>query len=169
MEQESKYWIEKLGMQKHPEGGYYKEVYRSDEIISHQTLPSRFEGDRCFSTSIYFLLESNSFSAFHRIKSEEIWHFYKGTSLTLFIITEDGRLILMQLGDNIDNGEHLQIVVPRNAWFAAQVNTNSSFTLVGCTVSPGFDFNDFELADCSKLCEEFPQYKKNIKKMTINH
>ncbi len=167
MKQDSTYWIEKLGMQKHPEGGYYKEVYRSDEIIHHQSLPSRFEEDRCFSTAIYFLLEGDSFSAFHRIKSEEIWHFYKGTSLTLFIIEEDGRLTLIKLGDNPDKDEHLQIVVPRNTWFAAQVNEKKSFTLVGCTVAPGFDFNDFELAESEKLSKAFPQHKTIIKELTI--
>jgi len=151
----------------HPEGGFYKEAYRSDEIIAKTALPSRFKGNRCFSTSIYFLLESGSFSAFHRIKSEEIWHFYKGTSLTLYIITEDGTLTLMQLGDNIDDNEFLQIVIPRNTWFAAQVNAENSYTLVGCTVAPGFYFNDFELANCTKLCKEFPQHKELIKKLTV--
>lgn len=169
MQHHSTYWIQKLGLQKHPEGGYYKEVYRSDETIPQALLPIRFKGDRCFSTSIYFLLESDSFSAFHRIQSEEIWHFYKGTSLTLYVITDDGCLTLMQLGDNIDDNEFLQIVIPRNVWFAAKVNAKNSFTLVGCTVAPGFDFTDFELADCKKLCERFSQHEAVIKSLTLNH
>jgi len=167
MIQNSTYWIEKLCLQKHPEGGYYKEIYRSDETIPHLSLPSRFESDRCFSTSIYFLLENDNFSAFHRIKSEEIWHFYKGTSITLYIITEDGLLTLIRLGDNPDNDEHLQIVVPRNAWFAAQLNSRCSYSLVGCTVAPGFDFIDFELAEYAKLSKQYPQYETIIKKFTL--
>ncbi|MEI6696540.1 MAG: cupin domain-containing protein [Bacteroidota bacterium] len=168
MEQTSAFWIEKLCLQKHPEGGYFKEAYRSDESISHLSLPFRFKEDRCFSTAIYFLLENDNFSAFHRIKSDEIWHFYKGSSLTLYIITEDGCLSNLQLGDNPLNGEHFQITVARNSWFAAHVNAKSSFTLLGCTVAPGFDFKDFELADCEDLCKEYPQYETLIKKLTIN-
>ncbi len=168
MEQTSAFWIEKLCLQKHPEGGYYKEAYRSDESFPLFSLPPRFKDDRCFSTAIYFLLENDNFSAFHRIKSDEIWHFYKGSSLTLYIITEEGSLKNLQLGDNPLNGEHFQIVVPRNSWFAAHVNASNSFTLLGCTVSPGFDFNDFELANCEDLCKEYPQYETLIKKFTIN-
>jgi predicted cupin superfamily sugar epimerase len=158
MEQNATYWIEKLGLQKHPEGGYYKEIYRSDEVIPHSALPKRFSGNRCFSTSIYFLLGNNDFSAFHRIKSEEIWHFYKGNSLTLYIITEEGQLIKIVLGDGIENGEAFQVVIPRNSWFAAVLNHKNSFTLVGCTVAPGFDFQDFELGDHKALKENFPQH-----------
>ncbi len=167
MEKEASYWIEKLGLQKHPEGGYYKEVYRSDETIPQHSLPTRFKSNRCFSTSIYFLLEKDNFSAFHRIQSEEIWHFYKGSSLSLYIITEDGILTIQQLGDNPEKDEHLQMVVPRNAWFAAHVNIANSYTLVGCTVAPGFDFNDFELANCDRLIVAFPQHTEIIKKMTL--
>jgi len=167
MEQKAKYWIEKLSLLKHPEGGYYKEVYRSEETILQSSLPFRFKGERCFSTSIYFLLESDDFSAFHRILSEEIWHFYKGCSLTLYVISEFGNLSLLQLGDNPDKGEQLQIIIPRNTWFAAKINANNSFTLLGCTVSPGFNFNDFELADRSNLLNEFPQHEEIIKKFTF--
>ena len=168
MEHTSAFWIEKLCLQKHPEGGYYKEAYRSDESISHLSLPSRFKEDRCISTAIYFLLENDNFSAFHRIKSDEIWHFYKGSSLTLYIITEDGCLTKLQLGDNPLNGEDFQITVPCNSWFAAHVNAKKSFTLLGCTVAPGFDFNDFELADCKNLCKEYPQYESIIKEFTLH-
>ncbi|MCX6231337.1 MAG: cupin domain-containing protein [Bacteroidetes bacterium] len=162
MEHNATYWIEKLDLQKHPEGGYYKEIYRSDEVIPHSALPERFSGDRAYSTSIYFLLESKDFSAFHRIKSEEIWHFYKGSALNLYMISEDGILTTAILGDNIDNHETLQLIVPRNTWFAASVNKINDFTLVGCTVAPGFDFHDFELADCNQLTQIYPEHKTLI-------
>lgn len=168
MKANAAYWIGKLNLLKHPEGGYYKEVYRSSETITHLSLPLRFKGNRCFSTSIYFLLESDDFSAFHRIQSEEIWHFYKGCSLTIYIISEDGILTRIQLGDNPAKGEEFQVVVPHNTWFAAQVNVKKSFSLVGCTVAPGFDFDDFELADYKMLCNKYPQHTKLIKIMTIN-
>ncbi len=139
------YWIENLQLLKHPEGGYYKEVYRSEELIKKGNLPERFGDDRCFSTSIYFLLQNNDFSAFHRIKSDETWHFYQGTSLTLYWISLDGVLESYLLGDNPENNESLQITIPKNTWFAAQINDKTSYTLCGCTVAPGFDFADFEL------------------------
>ncbi len=163
----SKYWIEKLSLQKHPEGGFYKEIYRSNEFISKNSLPDRFDGDRCFSTSIYFLLEKNDFSAFHRIKSEEIWHFYQGYSLTIYTIDDYGCLKSYKLGNNPENDEVFQLVIPRNTWFAAMLNKQDSFALVGCTVSPGFNFNDFELAEKELLINIFPQHKKIIEKLTI--
>jgi predicted cupin superfamily sugar epimerase len=166
MEKNASDWIEKLGLLKHPEGGYFKEVYRSDETIPGSALPHRFKGNRCYSTSIYFLLESEDFSAFHRIQSEEIWHFYKGSALTLYVIDENGVLSLKHLGEIIDDKTEFQIVIPRNTWFAAKVDMNNSYALVGCTVAPGFDFSDFELADCSELCNLFPQHKLTIHKFT---
>jgi uncharacterized protein len=168
MEQNATYWIDKLGLQKHPEGGYYREIYRSDEVIPQSALPKRFGGDRAISTSIYFLLESNDFSAFHRIKSEEIWHFYKGSSLTIYMISEDGILTTAILGDDIENQQSLQVIVPRNTWFAANVNNMNDYTLVGCTVAPGFDFHDFELADCNQLLISYPQQQGLIKKFCGN-
>ena len=165
---DSKYWIKKLSLQKHPEGGYFKEIYRSNESISNYSLPDRFDGDRCFATSIYFLLEKNNFSAFHRIKSDEIWHFYQGESITIYTIDNSGNLKNHKLGNNPENEEELQVVIPRNTWFAAILNKQDSFALVGCTVSPGFNFNDFELAKRELLINLFPQHKEIIEKLTIN-
>lgn len=164
----STYWIEKLKLQKHPEGGYYKEIYRSDELITADSLPDRFAGDRCFSTSIYFLLENEDFSAFHKIKSEEIWHYYQGDSLTIFTIDDHGILNNYKLGCIPENNEHLQVVVPRNTWFAAKLNNKTTFSLLGCTVAPGFDFNDFELAKRDSLIRLFPQHTGIIKDLTIS-
>jgi uncharacterized protein len=162
------YWIAKLHLQPHPEGGYFREIYRSDEVIAQSALPSRFKGDRSFSTSIYFLLENEQFSAFHRINSEEIWHFYKGNSITLYIISEEGNLSTVVLGDDIDKGETLQVIIPRNCWFAAGLNQQNTFCLVGCTVAPGFDFHDFELGEYKKLKENYPQHNSLLESFCIN-
>jgi len=164
---DANYWISYLQLLKHPEGGYYKEVYRSKELINQNHLPNRFNGDRCFCTSIYFLLQKNDFSAFHRIKSDETWHFYQGTSLTLYMIDESGVLASFILGDNPENNESLQITIPQNTWFAAHVNDKSSYTLTGCTVAPGFDFADFELGKRKELLNLFPQHKEVITLLSL--
>ena len=146
----------------HPEGGYYKETYKSDEIINRSALPNRFDGDRVFSTAIFFLLERGDFSAFHRIKSDECWHFYSGGTLLVYIIEADGQMEIIRLGNDIENRELFQYVVPANCWFASIPAPESDFSLVGCTVSPGFDFNDFEMAEANKLIELFPQHAEII-------
>jgi len=163
---DSKYWIEKLQLQRHPEGGYFKEIYRSYEIIKKESLPERYSDERNFSTSIYFLLEKNDVSLFHRLKSDEIWHFYSGTSLTLYIIDKNGFLKKIVVGDNPDNGEVLQTVIKNGNWFAAKVNNPDSYSLIGCTVSPGFSFNDFELAKREDLIKLFPDHSDIIKMFT---
>ncbi len=159
------YWIEKLELLKHPEGGYYKEVYRSEDKHSLKTLPDRFKGDRHYSTSIYYLLQGNDFSAFHRLRSDEIWHFYAGITLMIYIIDENGNLQKKRLGNEPGNGDELQVLIPKMHWFAAEVIDKNSFGLVGCTVAPGFDFDDFELADKNILISEFPQHKELISRL----
>lgn len=159
------YWINHLNLQAHPEGGFYKETYRSKEIIATCGLPSRFEGTRNFSTAIYFLLRSQDRSVFHRIKSDELWHFYDGNALLIYILTDDG-LIIKKLGNNLHQGESLQIVVPANCWFAARVEQKETYALCGCTVSPGFDFIDFEMADRSELLTHYPAFEKEIIELT---
>lgn len=160
------YYIEKLALKAHPEGGYYKETYRANGSIPQAVLSKTYTGDRSYATSIYFLLESNSFSAFHRIKSDELWHFHTGSGLELYVIDEQGTLTTYKIGQDLENGEQLQVVIPANAWFAAQVIAPDSFTLVGCIVAPGFDFDDFELANKDKLGTLYPQYQELIKKFT---
>lgn len=119
------------------------------------------------STSIYFLLKSGQVSAFHRLKSDEIWHFYYGSSLSVYIIDKNGRLREEFLGCDAGNNIQLQLVIPNGYWFAAKVNQPDTFSLIGCTVSPGFDFHDFELAKKSNLLEDFPQHKEIINKMCV--
>lgn len=155
------YWIEKLGLQKHPEGGYFKEIYRSEEVISKNALPSNFDGDRNCSTSIYYLLEGDDFSAFHRIKSDELWHFYTGTSAIEILWIENGKLHKSKLGNDIESKQHFQLAIKKNLWFAARLLNKSGFALLGCTVSPGFHFKDFEMAN-SSLLEEFTEHKIEI-------
>lgn len=150
----------------HPEGGYFVETYRSAETISCTALPQRFGGDRAFGTGIYFLLENHHFSALHRIQSDEIWHFYAGGSLEVFVIHNDGRLKVVKLGPNPDNGEVFQAVVPAGVWFGSKPASTSTYSLVGCTVAPGFDFEDFELAQRSDLLALYPQHQRIIEMLT---
>lgn len=155
-----------LDLKTHPEGGFYKETYRSKGTISESSLEDRFDGERNYCTGIYFLLTSDTFSAFHRIKQDEMWHFYEGSSLTIHMIDEEGKYSYQRLGLDIENGENPQFTVPENVWFAAAVNKEEAYTLVGCTVSPGFDFKDFELAERSKLIESYPDHRKLIEEFT---
>lgn len=159
------YWIKHLGLKAHPEGGYYKETYRATETVARGGLPARFGGDRNFSTAIFFLLGSEDISAFHRIKSDELWHFHAGTSLSIYVLSDHG-LNVKRLGSNLEAGESLQVVIPANAWFGAKVNETGGYTLAGCTVSPGFDFSDFELAKRSELTKTFPDHRDIIEQLT---
>jgi predicted cupin superfamily sugar epimerase len=149
----------------HPEGGWYKETYRSTNNIIQNALPSNFTEGRVFSTAIYFLLEQGNFSAFHKIKSDECWHFYSGQTLLVYVINVQGNLDIIKLGSDIDKGEVFQYVVPANCWFASIPANHAEFCFVGCTVSPGFDFNDFELAKADDLINEFPKLSEEIKKL----
>lgn len=158
--------IEQLRLMPHPEGGYFKEIYRSKEFIGKESLPIRFESARTLSTSIYYMLTENDISLFHKIQSDEIWHFYKGTTIIIHQISSDGIYTEFKLGSNLGAGELPQIIIKNNNWFAAEVKDKNSFGLVGCTVSPGFDFKDFELAERYTLIEKFPEHEKLIKKFT---
>jgi len=159
------YWIEKLNLQPHPEGGHYRECYRSSGIIEATGLRNYF-GNRNFSTSIYYLLKGDEFSAFHRLKSDEVWHFYDGCSLNLYIIQQDGTVLTKRLGKNVEDSESLQQVVPANHWFAATPADQSSFSLAGCTMAPGFDINDFEMGLMEDLVKQYPQHSELIRLLT---
>jgi predicted cupin superfamily sugar epimerase len=163
----AKYWIEKLDLTKHPEGGYFKEVYRSAENMPKKNLPARYQSNRNFATSIYFLLEGKEFSSFHRIQSDETWHFYVGSTLELHVLNADGSLTSVLLGRNPEQDENLQVTIPHNHWFGARVVDATGFALLGCTVAPGFHFDDFELADRSKLLEQFPGHSQLITELTF--
>ncbi|MGA7293134.1 MAG: cupin domain-containing protein [Terriglobales bacterium] len=166
MTKDAGYWIEKLRLEPHPEGGYYRQTYRADVLLPRDALPEGFAGPRAASTAIYFLLEAKDFSAFHRLRSDEVWHFYTGGPLAVHVIEPDGRYSKITLGDNPEAGEVLQAVVKAGCWFASQVVDEKSFALVGCTVSPGFDFEDFELGKQKELDERFPQHRELIEMLT---
>jgi len=159
------YWIDKLKLNAHPEGGFYREVYRSNELYDSSGLPTRFGGNRSFSTSIYFLLRSEDRSVFHRIKSDELWHFYAGSSLTLYQLDDNG-LSTQVLGSPEYSIGSLQVIIPANSWFGALVNDPDSFVLAGCTVAPGFDFADFETANSNELLKLYPQHFEIINRLT---
>lgn len=160
------YYIQHLAMQPHPEGGYFVETYRSAETVAQSALPGRFQGDRPFGTAIYFLLEKQQRSALHRIQSDEVWHFYAGGPLDVFVITPMGDLSVIRLGNRPGRAEVFQAVVPAGCWFGSAPANETDFSLVGCTVAPGFDFADFELANGSVLTEAFPQHRTIIDRLT---
>lgn len=137
----AKTYVNELNMLPHPEGGYYKENFRSESSFQFEG----FEGERSICTSIYFLLEKGQTSALHRIKSDEIWYFHDGQTLEIIELDSIGNERITRLGKDLLNGEVLQHVVPANTWFGARLAPESDFCLVGCQVSPGFDFKDFEL------------------------
>ena len=142
----------------HPEGGFYKETYRSDEKCSN--------GTRNLKTVIYFLLRSEDVSHFHRIKSDEIWYYHGGSPLIVHSIDENGNYITQKVGINLKNNEIPQYLVPKNTIFGSTVLEENSFSLVSCSVSPGFDFNDFELFKRDDLMGQFPEHTEIISRLT---
>ncbi|MDX2188989.1 MAG: cupin domain-containing protein [Bacteroidota bacterium] len=158
--------INKLQLQPHPEGGYYKEIFRSADYISIDSLPLGYTGNkRNIYTSIYFLLQKNDFSAFHRIKSDELWYFHMGDPLEIFIL-ENNDLIKITLGDMNESFPCFQAMIPKNCWFGAQSSGNEGYSLVSCVVAPGFDFADFEMAKQEQLLTDFSEYKELILKLS---
>jgi predicted cupin superfamily sugar epimerase len=166
MTKDANYWIKKLKLEPHPEGGYYRQSYKADLVIPRESLPPQFIGPRPASTAIYFLLERKSFSAFHRLRSDELWHFYAGAPVVVDVISESGEYSKILLGSDPDTGESLQAVVKAGSWFASHVKDGKSFALVGCTVAPGFDFDDFELARREELARHYPQHRQLIEQFT---
>jgi predicted cupin superfamily sugar epimerase len=156
-------WIERLGLAPHPEGGWFREVYRSHERIALDALPERFDSTRVFSTAIYFLLNAGEISRLHRIHQDEAWHFYDGSPLALHRIRPDGEHLEIQVGRT---GVALPLaVVPAGDFFGAEV-IGAGFSLVGCTVAPGFEFADFEMPSRDELYQRFPQHGELVQKLT---
>ena len=158
--------ITKLGLAPHPEGGWFRETYRATETVLGAVLPDRFSGDRSFCTAIYYLLEKGDISAFHRIKSDELWHFHTGTVLTVHLFSQEGEYQALPLSADLTAGASFQVVVPAGCWFGAEVTGGGDFSLVGCTVAPGFDFVDFEMADRESLLRQFPDHGELIRRLT---
>jgi uncharacterized protein len=154
---DAKYWIETLGLAEHPEGGYYREIYRSDETLAKEALPDRFLSMHAFATSIYYLLEYDDVSHFHRLNQDEIWHFYEGSPVMIYTL-QKRRLTVHRLGRNPAKGQLPMLVIPRGTLFAAELENKRSYALLGCTVSPGFKFEDFEMPTRSELTQHFPEH-----------
>ena len=166
MRNDAKYWIQKLRLEPHPEGGYFRQTYRSDVVIAREALPSGFTGARAASTAIYFLLEGENFSAFHRLRSDEVWHFYTGSPVVVHLIQRDGAYSSILLGCDLEAGQVPQAVVRAGCWFASHVADWKSFAVVGCTVAPGFDFQDFEMGKRAELMARFPRQRELIERLT---
>ena len=163
---DARYWIEKLQLEPHPEGGYFRQTYRSEVAIAREALPAGFSGARAVSTAIYFLLEGKNFSAFHRLRSDEVWHFYAGEPLVVHVIEPAGNYFRILLGRDLEAGQILQGVVRAGCWFASHVADWKSFAVVGCTVAPGFDFEDFEMGKREELGERYPPHRELIERLT---
>ena len=154
----AEFWIRSLEMLAHPEGGFYKEVFRSQLEVE---VP---QGKRAAATSIYYLLRSGEFSAFHRIKSDETWYYHAGDTMEILVIGADGKLSRNRVGIDPGNGSNPQFTVPANLWFAAR--PLGDYSLVGCSVAPGFDFKDFEMAEREVLLRAFPHLTEVINEFT---
>ena len=162
---DANYYVTKLGLEPHPEGGFYKRSFESEEHTSDQELSVEFEGKRKLYTSIFFLLGSNDISHLHRLKSDELWYYHAGSPLTISVIDENGHYKESKLGLNLDEGEVPQLLVPKNSIFGSFVRDEDTFSLVGCMVSPGFEFQDFELFTQEELLLKYPQHKEVIMKL----
>ena len=165
MEHDAEAVIHLLGLTPHPEGGHYRELYRSAEEHPAAALPARYGGARAYGTGIYYLLRAGERSRFHRIKSDELWHHYAGGPVAVHLLHDDGTHQRMVLGPP-PQGDGWQIVVPQGVWFAAEVLDDAGYALVGCTVAPGFEYADFELADGAALRARYPQHAALIARLT---
>jgi predicted cupin superfamily sugar epimerase len=140
------------------EGGFYAESYRSSETLPQEHLSHHYTGERPLATAIYFLLTPDSFSALHRLASDEIWHFYLGDPVEMLQLREPATGRIVMLGTDFNRGMRPQVVVPRGTWQGARLLPGGTFALLGATVSPGFDFQDFELAQRELLLAAFPEF-----------
>jgi uncharacterized protein len=160
--------IEKLGLAPLPgEGGYYRETYRSREMIPQRVLPERYGCDKYIATAIYCLLTSDTFSALHRLRTDEIFHFYLGDPVTMLELFPDGSGRTMTLGNDILAGHSPQWVVPRGVWQGAFLERGGGFALLGTTMAPGFDFADFELGKKSELLTRYRDYADLIAHLAV--
>lgn len=158
--------VGRLELARHPEGGWYRESYRSMDVVPAFALPEKFGGPRACCTAIYFLLERGEISALHRIKSDEMWHFYAGAPLTVQVLTPAGEHRELKLGSDLASGASFQALVPAGCWFGAELADGGGYCLVGCTVAPGFDFSDFEMGIRDELLDQFPKHSDMVRRLT---
>jgi hypothetical protein len=148
------------------EGGYFVETYRAQERIAHSALPKRYRGRKPFATAIYYLLTPGSFSAMHRLRSDEIFHFYAGDPVELLLLAPRGRAERAVLGTDLARGQRPQIVVPRGVWQGARLIRGGTWALLGTTVAPGFEYADFELGRRRLLLKRYPRRAALIAALT---
>lgn len=159
--------IDRLGLIAHPEeGGFYRETYRSSEEIPAEALPGRYKSAKPFSTVIYYLLTPETCSLMHRLTSDEVFHFYLGDPVVMLLLSPDGGSRQIVLGQDIGSGQQLQVVVPRETWQGSFLMEGGRFALMGTTVSPGFEFSDYEAGERDALIREYPDREDGIKRLT---
>lgn len=158
-------WIAGLQLEPHPEGGYFRRVYTAELMLSAAALPEH-GASRPVASAIYYLLTADQRSRLHRLKSDELWHFYAGSPLTVHILDNRGEYVTRCLGPDPGARQQFQLPIRAGCWFGATVDEPTGFSLIGCTVAPGFDFADFELADRADLCRQYPQHVECIERLT---
>jgi predicted cupin superfamily sugar epimerase len=157
-----------LNLQPHPkEGGYFRETYRSTETLPASTLPARYGGERSASTAIYYLLTPTTFSALHRLRTDEVFHFYLGSPVRMLQLAPDGTGRSVVLGPDILAGQQAQVVVPRGVWQGSLLEPGGTFALLGCTVAPGFDYTDYEHGTRAELLARYPDHAELIRRLTL--
>ncbi len=159
--------IATLGLRPHPkEGGFFRETYRSEEAIAGAALPPRYDGPRAFSTAIYYLLTPEACSPLHRLRSDEVFHFYLGDPVVMLQLWPEGEGEVVILGPRIDQGQRVQVVVPRGVWQGCCLAEGGRFALLGTTVAPGFEYRDYEPGAREELLRQYPQFAELIYKLT---
>jgi hypothetical protein len=164
MSPDADFWSRTLGLQPHPEGGSFRETWRSAE--SAAGLPDRFGGPRALGTAILYLLRAGERSRLHRLRADELWHFHEGGALVLHLLVPGTGYRRLVLGREIANGEQFQCVVPNGCWFGAEPAAGTPFALVGCTCAPGFEYGDFEPGSREDLLARFPEQRALVERLT---
>ncbi len=159
--------IDRLGLEPHvAEGGYFRETYRSPLRHLAQSLPSEYGGERNASTAIYYFLTPDTFSAIHRVRSDEVFHFYAGDPVEMLQLRQDGSTAVVAIGSDLAAGQTPQVVVPAGAWQGCRLVPGGRWALMGCTVAPGFDYADFEAAVRTELLRDYPEQAELITVLT---
>ncbi len=160
----AEYWIQHLNLMPHPEGGFYRETYRSTIAVPTNKLPKGFSADRKLVTGIYYLLRSDNVSKMHRLKSDEIWYFHCGSPLRIYMIDTEGEKHTFYLGSNFDKAQSFSVLIPAGNIFCAEVIDADSYGLVSCVVAPGFEFEDFEIFEKEDLLQAYPKHTDLIER-----
>jgi predicted cupin superfamily sugar epimerase len=158
--------IDRLGLGPHREGGFFAESYRAPERLAVNALPPRYSGARALSTAIYYLITPESFSRLHRLRSDELFHFYLGDPVEFLLLPSEGEASTVTMGPDVLAGQTLQLAVRRGTWQGARLLPGGRFALLGTTMAPGFDFDDFEEGRREELVRAFPAFKRRIEELS---